>query len=117
MGDVWGYCGFCIHRGRSHGGALFVRGGQMSAVDQSVKLPGLVLTGAEQVAIGAITIKMMQGLLFSHFARRGRGRPKKNAEVPRLIRGFKSMVNASGIHLTAQEEKVILEQLLNQSLF
>ena len=89
----------------------------MREIAQFVKSPGLLLTDAEQVAIGAITIKMMQGLLFSHFAKRGRGRPKKHTEVPRLIRGFKSMVNASGIHLTAQEEKVILEQLLNQSLF
>lgn len=117
MGDVWGYCGFYSHRGHRRGGTLFVRGVQMSAVDHPVKSPGLVLTDGEQVAIGAITIKMMQGLLFSHFAKRGRGRPRKNAEVPRLIRGFKSMVNASGIHLTAQEETVILEQLLNQSLF
>lgn len=72
---------------------------------------------SNEVVIGAITIRMMQGLLFSHFAKRGRGRPKKNTEVPRLIRGFKSMVTASGIHLSPQEETVILEQLLNQSLF
>ena len=70
-----------------------------------------------EVVMGAITIKMMQGLLFSHFAKRGRGRPKRNTEVPRLIRGFKAMVKASGIHLNPQEETVILEQLLNQSLF
>ena len=74
-------------------------------------------TDSNEVVIGAITIRMMQGLLFSHFAKRGRGRPKKNTEVPRLIRGFKSMVTASGIHLSPQEETVILEQLLNQSLF
>lgn len=74
-------------------------------------------TDSNEVVIGAITIRMMQGLLFSHFAKRGRGRPKKNTEVPRLIRGFKAMVKASGIHLNPQEETVILEKLLNQSLF
>lgn len=71
----------------------------------------------EQVVIGAVTMRMVQGLLFSHFAKRGRGRPKKNTEVPRLIRGFKAMVNASGVQLSPQEEAVILKQLLNQSLF
>ena len=40
---------------------------------------------SNEVVIGAITIRMMQGLLFSHFAKRGRGRPKKNTEVPRLM--------------------------------
>ncbi len=71
----------------------------------------------EQVVIGAVTMRMVQGLLFSHFAKRGRGRPKKNTEVSRLIRGFKAMVNASGVQLSPQEEAVILKQLLNQSLF
>lgn len=79
--------------------------------------PNLALSEVDQAAIGVLTIKMMQGLLFSHFAKRGRGRPKKNAEVPRLIRGFKSMVKASGVAIDANEETVLLNQLLNKSLF
>lgn len=74
-------------------------------------------TDSNEVVIGAITIRMMQGLLFSHFAKRGRGRPKRNTEVPRLIRGFKAMVKASGVAIDPNEEAILLNQLLNKSLF
>jgi hypothetical protein len=89
----------------------------MTAETSSAQALSLVSSEEDVSATGEITIRMMQGLLFSHFAKRGRGRPRKNSDVPRLIEGFRSMVKASGVAIDAHEEAIILKQLLNKSLF
>jgi len=75
------------------------------------------LAPAEQANLELVTMKLLQGLLLSHFAKRGRGRPRKNTEVPRLINGVKAMVKASGAAIDADEETILLRHFLNKSLF
>jgi len=75
------------------------------------------LAPAEQATVELVTMKLLQGLLLSHFAKRGRGRPRKNTQVPGLINGFKAMVKASGVAINADEEAVLLRHLFNKSLF
>lgn len=74
-------------------------------------------TSQEQMLLEPIALKLVQGLLDAHFGRRKPGRPRRNSEMPRLMRAFRKMIRASGTQLEKDEQQVLFRHLINRGLF
>jgi hypothetical protein len=75
-------------------------------------------TVEERALLEPVALKLLQGLLQSHFApRRGPGRPRKGSEIQRVTKGFRAMVRASCSGMPAAEAQLLFQRLINRSLF